>query len=126
MPQFTPDLYFSFLQVANQFKPEFMDLFNDVVLFPWLVPQNHMAIARLQMRDVATCMGTSLKKHVILYPSDAAVQNMICCGDISKVSINHHIFVKPDNLGGVWFKIPNGNDNENEYGIIMVVNVKKR
>ncbi|KAL8493021.1 hypothetical protein ACS0TY_024290 [Phlomoides rotata] len=89
-----------YTKVANQFKPEFMDLFNDVVVFPRLVPQNHMAISRLQMRDVAMSMGASLKKHVILYPSDAAVQNIMCCGDILKRGAHayenwHKVYMDP-------------------------------
>ncbi|KAI3444058.1 hypothetical protein Pfo_000723 [Paulownia fortunei] len=70
-----------YAKVADQFELEFMDLFDDVVVFSWLTPQNHMAISRLQLRDVATSMSTLLKKQVILYPSDAAVQNIISHGD---------------------------------------------
>lgn len=79
-------IIFSNIQVANQFKLEFLDLFSDVLVFPWLTTQNHMAISRLQMRDVAQTMFNPLKKHVILYPSDAAVVNMMCYRDILEVS----------------------------------------
>ncbi|KAL6566881.1 hypothetical protein OROMI_015285 [Orobanche minor] len=49
-------------KVKDVFEFEFMDLFNDIVIFPWMRPQDVEAIARLYIRDVATSMSTLLKK----------------------------------------------------------------
>ncbi|KAH6779338.1 hypothetical protein C2S52_010575 [Perilla frutescens var. hirtella] len=94
-------LHHFYTKVANQFKFDFLDLFNDVLVFPWLTAQNHMAISRLQMRDVAKNMCISFKKHVILYPSDAAVVNMMCYRDVLERGAHayedwHGVYMMPE------------------------------
>lgn len=85
---------FSYFQVSNEYSSEFLDLFNDVLVFPWLTLQNHMAISRLQMRDAAESMGRGLNKRLIFYPSNAVVVNMMRFEDIIKVSKLQTIFKK--------------------------------
>ncbi|KAG8364513.1 hypothetical protein BUALT_Bualt18G0005000 [Buddleja alternifolia] len=75
-------------QVTNQFKPELFNLFDDVVLFPQLSTPDHLVISRLQIRDVATSMSTLLKKQVILYPSNAAVHNILGYGNFSHKGVH--------------------------------------
>lgn len=79
-------------QVKNQFNSEFLKLFNDLVVFPFLSMQNHIAICRLQLRDVAESMSVLLDKKVILYPSDAAVVNMMNHDDIIEVSKLQYLY----------------------------------
>ncbi|KAL0451837.1 UNVERIFIED_CONTAM: Chaperone protein ClpB [Sesamum latifolium] len=71
-------------KVTDQLKPELFDLVDDVAVFPFLIPQQHMAISRLQIRDIATSMSTSLKKQIIVYPSCAATHDIIFNGDFIK------------------------------------------
>ncbi|KAL0451553.1 UNVERIFIED_CONTAM: Chaperone protein ClpB1 [Sesamum latifolium] len=71
-------------KVTDQLKPELFDLVDDVAVFPFLIPQQHMAISRLQIRDIATSMSTSLKKQIIVYPSCAATHDIIFKGDFVK------------------------------------------
>ncbi|KAK4415087.1 Chaperone protein ClpB1 [Sesamum alatum] len=71
-------------KVTDQLKPELFDLVDDVAVFPFLIPQQHMAISRLQIRDIATSMSTSLKKQIIIYPSCAATHDIIFKGDFIK------------------------------------------
>ncbi|KAL0403844.1 UNVERIFIED_CONTAM: Chaperone protein ClpB1 [Sesamum radiatum] len=58
--------------------------FLSKLFFPFLIPQQHMAISRLQIRDIATSMSTSLKKQIIVYPSCAATHDIIFNGDFIK------------------------------------------
>lgn len=76
-----------YAKVLDLFEVEFMDLFDDVVVFPWVRPQDIQAMARLHMRDVATSMSTWLKKKVFLYPSHAALRNIyvaVCWASVRK------------------------------------------
>ncbi|KAL6537979.1 hypothetical protein OROHE_012266 [Orobanche hederae] len=62
-------------KVKDVFEFEFMDLFNDIVIFPWMRPQDVEAIARLYIRDVATSMSTLLKKK--MYRREKLLVDMI-------------------------------------------------
>ncbi|KAK4415094.1 Chaperone protein ClpB [Sesamum alatum] len=96
-------------KVTDQLKPELFDLVDDVAVFPFLSPQQHKAISRLQIRDIATSMSTSLKKQIIVYPSCAASHDIIFKGDFIKRGAHAY---------GTWLKehmVPLLNDSVVKY-----------
>ncbi|KAB2601014.1 chaperone protein ClpB1-like [Pyrus ussuriensis x Pyrus communis] len=67
--------YLSLLREAKQhFRPQLLEYLDDVIGIRSLSVQQLKAVARLQLRDIASCMT---QKGLIIYPSEAALDIII-------------------------------------------------
>ncbi|KAM1005127.1 hypothetical protein ACFX2C_005246 [Malus domestica] len=67
--------YLSLLREAKQhFRPQLLEYVDDVIGIRSLSVQQLKAVARLQLRDIASCMT---QKGLIIYPSEAALDIIV-------------------------------------------------
>ncbi|KAM1762720.1 hypothetical protein ACFX12_005330 [Malus domestica] len=67
--------YLSLLREAKQhFRPQLLEYMDDVIGIRSLSVQQLKAVARLQLRDIASCMT---QKGLIIYPSEAALDIIV-------------------------------------------------
>ncbi|KAL6282091.1 hypothetical protein ACE6H2_013020 [Prunus campanulata] len=67
--------YLSLLRETKQhFRPQLLENVDDVIAFRSLSFQQLKAVARLQLRDIASCMT---QKGLIIYPSEAALDIIV-------------------------------------------------
>ncbi|GER47820.1 chaperone clpb, partial [Striga asiatica] len=76
------DIHRFYVEVAQRFRAEFVDLFDDVVVFPRMRPWDYYTIFWLQHREAAMRMTSSHKLPVIMYPTDAALSYMTTWPDM--------------------------------------------
>lgn len=64
----------SLSQTKQHFRPQLLENVDDVIAFRSLSFQQLKAVARLQLRDIASCMT---QKGLIIYPSEAALDIIV-------------------------------------------------
>ncbi|CAA0809102.1 Unknown protein [Striga hermonthica] len=76
------DIHRFYVEVAQRFRAEFVDLFDDLLVFPRMRPWDYYTIFWLQHREAAMRMTSSHNFPVIMYPTDAALSYMTTWPDM--------------------------------------------